>query len=358
MILESVSLRNFRSYGEAFFPFDDGVNIICGDNGLGKTNLLEAVWMLTGVRSWRASRRQEVVRWDAPLSLIKGTVFSYGREYELSLEIPSAGKSAAWANGVKKRRQSELSEHLRCVLFSPEDLALIKGPAAGRREFLDAAISQLRPRYEELLSRYLHLLESKSRLLKQEDPRPSPQLVAAFDDQLAGIGAQLMGYRARFCRGLAEECAALHAAISGGKETLALEYHTVRTVTDPFAPAEVIAGQLLDHLESHRAAEMAAGSCLSGLHKDDLEILINGRPARAFASQGQSRSAALALKFGQRELFFRDGGEYPVLLLDDVLSELDGPRQSFVAGHAMGGQSIITCCEEKREFSGANLLRL
>ena len=206
MILESVSLRNFRSYREAFFPFDDGVNILCGDNGLGKTNLLEAVWMLTGIRSWRASRKQEVVRWDTPLALIKGTVFSYGREYELALELPAAGKSTAWVNGIKKRRQTELSEHLRCVLFSPEDLALIKGPAAGRREFLDAAISQLRPRYEELLVRYLHLLESKSRLLKQEDPRPAPQLVAAFDDQLASLGALLIGYRAKFCRGLAEGC--------------------------------------------------------------------------------------------------------------------------------------------------------
>ena len=150
----------------------------------------------------------------------------------------------------------------------------------------------------------------------------------------------------------------MHAAIAGGKETLTLQYKTVSTVTDPFAEPSVIEGQLRDHLESHRLAELQSGSCLSGLHKDDLELFINDRPAKAFASQGQTRSAALALKFGQRELFFRDTGEYPVLLLDDVLSELDAPRQAFVATHAMGGQSIITCCEERQEFQNSNLILL
>ena len=167
-----------------------------------------------------------------------------------------------------------------------------------------------------------------------------------------------MGYRAKCCRGLLEECGKLHEAISGGKETLTLRYKTVSTVTDPFAPSNVIEGQLRDHLESHRMAEIQSGSCLSGLHKDDVELDINGRPARAFASQGQTRSAALALKFAQRELFFRDTGEYPVLLLDDVLSELDAPRQAFVASHTMGGQSIITCCEERQEFQNSHLILL
>jgi DNA replication and repair protein RecF len=189
------------------------------------------------------------------------------------------------------------------VLFSPEDLYLIKGPASGRRDFLDGAISQIRPRYGDLLARYEKLLDSKSRLLKMEEPRPSAELIAAYDDQLAHIGAHLMGYRAKFCRGLGEECGNMHAAISGGKETLTLQYKTVSTVTDPFAEPSVIEGQLRDHLESHRLAELQSGSCLSGLHKDDMELDINGRPARAFASQGQTRSAALALKFGQRELF-------------------------------------------------------
>jgi DNA replication and repair protein RecF len=358
MILKDLSLRDFRSYETTEYAFSPDVNIICGDNGRGKTNLLEAIFLLTGVRSWRAAKKAELVRWDVPKAELKATVETRGRQFQLKLDMPASGRSQVWVNGVKKQRQLELSECLRCVLFSPEDLYLIKGPASGRRDFLDGAISQIRPRYGDLLARYEKLLDSKSRLLKMEEPRPSAELIAAYDDQLAHIGAHLMGYRAKFCRGLGEECGNMHAAISGGKETLTLQYKTVSTVTDPFAEPSVIEGQLRDHLESHRLAELQSGSCLSGLHKDDVELFLNGRPAKAFASQGQTRSAALALKFGQRELFFRDTGEYPVLLLDDVLSELDAPRQAFVATHAMGGQSIITCCEERQEFQNSNLILL
>lgn len=357
MILSQIELKDFRSYSQARFSFSPQVNILQGDNGRGKTNLLESVWLLTGVRSWRTVRKAELIRWEAEKALIKGTVTAREREFSLAMELPAAGRTAVWVNGVKKQRQLELSHQLRCVLFSPEDLFLVKGAAAGRRAFLDGGISQLRPRYGELIARYEKLLESKSRLLREEES-PSGQLLDAYDHQLAQTGGQLVGYRARFIRGLAEECGRLHQAISGGKETLTLTYQTVKTVTDPFAPAEVIQGQLRDHLESHRTHELQARSCLSGLHRDDLELCLNGRPARAFASQGQSRSAALALKFGQRELFFRDGGEYPVLLLDDVLSELDGPRQDFVASHAMGGQSIITTCDKGKAFSNANLIGL
>ena len=358
MILNTLSLRDFRSYEAADLSFSPGVNIICGDNGRGKTNLLEGIWLLTGVRSWRAAKKAELVRWEAQKAAVRAGVETRGRKFELFLELPAQGRSQVWINGVKKQRQLELAETFRCVLFSPEDLYLIKGSAAGRRDFLDSAICQIRPRYGDLLGRYEKLLENKSRLLKQEEPRPSEALIASYDDQLAQIGAHLMGYRAKFCRGLQEECGKLHEAISGGKEQLTLHYKTVSTVKDPFAPPAVIEGELREHLESHRLAELQSGSCLSGLHKDDLELEINGRSARAYASQGQTRSAALALKFAQRELFFRDTGEYPVLLLDDVLSELDAPRQAFVASHAMGGQSIITCCEERQEFQNSHLILL
>lgn len=357
MILHSIQLQDFRSYEQAAFSFQPGVNILCGDNGKGKTNLLEAIWCLTGLRSWRCARKQELVRWEQSAALIQGKVEAHGRELLLKMQLPASGRSTVWVNGVKKQRQGELQEALQCVLFSPEDLLLIKGPAAGRRDFLNDALCQLRPRYGAILARYEKLLESKSKLLKQDTP-PEEALIASFDAQLSLLGAELVGYRARLCRGLGEECPRLHSAISGGKEQLALEYHTVKTVSDPFAPVQEIVRQLSEHLQTHRQAELAVGQCLSGVHKDDVELFINGRSARAYASQGQTRSAALALKFGLRELFFRDGGEYPLLLLDDVLSELDAPRQAFVASHAMGGQSIITCCEERPEFMNAGIVRL
>ncbi len=358
MILRELALRDFRSYDRGTFSFSPGVNIIRGDNGKGKTNLLEGIWLLTGVRSWRSGKKAELIRWEREKALLRGTAETRGRNFILELELPRAGRTQVRVNGVKKQRQQELSGQLQCVLFSPEDLFLVKGPAAERRAFLDRAVSQLRPRYGEYLARYQRVLDSKSRLLKDGEGKAIDPLLDAYDAQLAALGSHLLGYRARFCRGLGEECGKMHAAISGGQEVLSLCYHTVNTVTDPFAPPAVLEGQLRDHLEGHRAAEKASQTCLSGLHRDDILLDINEKPARAFASQGQARSAALSLKFGERELFFRDSGEYPVLLLDDVLSELDGSRQRFVATHAMGGQSIITCCENERQFEGASLIEL
>lgn len=351
MILQSIALENFRNYSHSEFSFSPEVNILCGENGKGKTNLLEAIWLFTGVRSWRTAKRSELIRWEQQKASCRASVLAHERDYTLQYEIPFAGRTQVTVNGIRKQKQLELSDYLRCVLFSPEDLALVKGAPGERRAFLDSAICQLRPRYGELISRYECLLQNKSKLLRGEIF--SLDLLGVFNAQLAVLGAQIIGYRAKFCRGLEEEAGKIHFSLSGEKERMELCYETVSAVTDPFAPAETVRGQLEAHLKDHLAAEQESKSCLSGVHRDDLLICINGKPARAFASQGQARSAALALKFAQRALFYRDTGEYPLLLLDDVLSELDGARQRFVAGHTLGGQTIITCCEDKTGFSGA-----
>lgn len=275
------------------------------------------------------------------------------------MELPASGRSTAAVNGVKVKRQFDLAEHLRCVLFSPEDLHIVKGAASGRRGFVDDGLCQLRPRYGQLLSRYQHLLDSKSKLLKTQENRESAlAMLPEYDLQLAGCGASLIAYRARFIQALHGEAQKMHREISGGKESLTLDYQTVSTVKDPFASEEQLFHWLMEHLAAHRRAEEATMQCLSGIHKDDVLMAINGRDARAYASQGQTRSAALSLKFGLRELLRRDTGEYPILLLDDVLSELDPARQAFVAQHAMGGQSIITCCEGQSAFGRANVINL
>ena len=195
-------------------------------------------------------------------------------------------------------------------------------------------------------------------LLQQTYEAESPAaLLPEYDTQLATLGAELIHYRARFCAALAEKSAERHLAISGGKEQLEALYRTVSTVSDPLAPKEQLFAELASHLLSHRQAEISSGSCLSGVHKDDLEIFINGYPARAFASQGQARSCALALKFAERELFYQDMGEFPLLLLDDVLSELDHDRQAFVTAN-LGGQTIITCCEIKEDFTPSRVIEI
>lgn len=356
MNINSLSLRDFRSYKAGHFSFAPGVNVIYGDNGKGKTNMIEAIYLLSGRKSWRATKKKELVLWDCEKAKIQAEVFARERNHQIELEIPVLGRTTALVNKVKIRSQQQLSDTLNCIIFSPDDLHIVKGGASLRRDFMDEAICQLRPKYADLISRYRKLIDSKNKLLKIAiEQKKALDIIPEYNAQLAVIGSLIIGYRDNFCTALNKEASALHSDISAGKENLFLSYKTVSGVKDCSAGAKVIEGWLLEHLESHKIAEVQSMQCLSGCHRDDIEIEINGRSARAFASQGQTRSSAISLKFGERELLKRDRGEYPVLLLDDVLSELDGPRQDFVSCHAMGGQTIITCCDH-RDFSDANLI--
>ena len=236
---------------------------------------------------------------------------------------------------------------LNTVLFCPEDLYLIREGAAERRRFLNDCICQLRPRYAEALREYRRLYEHKTRILRDWEERPALlDTLDEFNLRMAQTGALIIHYRAHFVKRLREVTPPIHRDFSGGREGLDLRYETVSTVTDPLAPARTILDQLLSHQESHRKAELEARQCLSGPHKDDLAVELDGRSARQFASQGQTRTAALSLKLASREIFFRETGEWPVLLLDDVLSELDQKRQEFVLRRITGGQVFISCCEE------------
>ena len=235
------------------------------------------------------------------------------------------------------------------MLFCPEDLYLIREGAVARRGFLDDCICQLRPRYALALAEYKRLHEHKTRILRDSEEKPS--LLDALDEfsmSMAKAGALLIHYRAHFIKRLCQAAPAIHGDFSGGRERLTLHYETVSTVTDPEAGPQVIFQQLLQHQEEHRAAEIASRQCLSGPHKDDLLVEIDGQAAKSSASQGQTRTAALSLKLAAREIFQQDTGEYPVLLLDDVLSELDPRRQEFVLNRIRGGQVFITCCEDDR----------
>lgn len=252
-------------------------------------------------------------------------------------------------NKVPVKTASALSAVLGTIFFSPEDLQLIRAGAAERRRFLDASLSQLRPRYAAALSEYQRLHEHKTRLLR--DCADRPDLLATLPDfnrRMAETGAVLIHYRARFTDLLARYAAAAHRECSGGKEELTAVYRTVSAVTDPFAPHDVLRDQLLEHQRLHEAAEFSSRQCLSGPHKDDLEVFLGGLSARSFASQGQTRTAALSLKLAAREIHRDITGEYPVLLLDDVLSELDPRRQEFVLNRLGSAQVFITCCEEDR----------
>ena len=349
MTIHEISLDFFRNYTHFSAVFDPGVNVIAGANAQGKTNLLEALAYLSSASSHRTRYDRELIRHGEDHAFLKGKVSSRGRTLVLEADLHRGVRRQLRSNGVKLKTASELSGLFNTVLFCPEDLYLIREGAESRRRFLDSCICQLRPRYAEALSEYRRLYQHKTRILK--DSGEDPSLLDVLDDfsaQMAKWGAVLIHYRAHFIKRLRETAPAIHADCSGGGERLTLRYETVSTVTDPEAPPRVLLPQLMEHQERRRQAELDSRSCLSGPHKDDVLVEINGSSARTFASQGQTRTAALALKLAARDVFFQETEEWPVLLLDDVLSELDARRQEFVLNRIKSGQVFISCCEEEK----------
>ena len=349
MRINKLTLEGFRNYRGQTLEFDPACNVIHGENAQGKTNLLEAMVYLSCGKSPRTRTERELISFDGGEARIIGEIYSREREFITDITLRAGSRRKMTVNGVAAKNASELSEVLHTVFFSPEDLFLIREGAAARRRFMDQSLCQLRPRYARALAEYHRLYEHKTRILRDREENPGLlAMLPDFNEGMCRMGAILIHYRAQYCRALDGYAAPAHEDCSGGREKLQLHYETVKTVIDPFAKTEDIAQNLRDHQESHYHAELSSGLCLSGPHKDDFLVEVNGRSARQFCSQGQVRTAALCLKLADREIHHSAVGEYPVMLLDDVLSELDPKRQEYVLNRISGGQVFITCCENDR----------
>ena len=349
MRIESLALQGFRNYDFVEAEFDQRCNVIYGENAQGKTNLLEAMVYLSCGRSPRTRGDRELIAFGAEEASLRGQVFSRDRDFQLEVQLFRGRRRKISVNKVPAKSGGELSQVLRTVFFCPEDLYLIRAGAAERRRFLDQSLCQLRPRYAAALAEYSRLHEHKTRILRDSEEKPDLlNALPEFNLRMCQCGAVVIGYRAQYCRRLDEYAAQAHGECSGGREELRLQYKTVSTVTDPEAGDQAVFEQLLEHQKGHAQAEVAARQCLTGPHKDDIEVFLGGRSAKQFASQGQTRTAALAMKLAEREIHRNVTGEYPVLLLDDVLSELDPKRQEYVLNRIAGGQVFITCCEDDR----------
>ena len=350
MRLDALTLYDFRNYAHLEAQFVPGVNLILGENAQGKTNLLEAVAYLSTGRSFRTARPQELVRFGADFADLSAELFSAGRQ-QTARAVIFAGRRPRqiYVGGVKQKTAAALDGLLTTVLFCPEELQVLKGGAAARRKLIDTALCQLRPNYARALAEYTKLLDSKSRILKDWHEMPSLlEPLPEFSLRMAQVGAVIVSYRARYLKKLAEAAAEYHSEFSGGQERLTLSYQTVSTIDDPFADQKTLFERIFEHQKRHERAEIDAGQCLTGPHKDDFETFINDRPVKSYGSQGQTRTASISLKLAERELMRRDTGEEPLLLLDDVLSELDAKRQDFVLNQIRTGQVLITCCETDR----------
>ncbi len=350
MRLNSLCLYDWRNYEFAKAEFVPGVNLFVGDNAQGKTNLLEAIVYLSRGQSFRTRTAAELIRFGADFADLQATLQSAEREQSLrAVLFPGRRPRQLYLGGVKKKSSADLAGVLPTVLFCPEDLQVLRSGAQARRRMLDHALCQLRPSYAAALQEYGRNLEQKSRILKDHELQPGLlQVLPDYNERLARLGATIISLRARYLTALEREGKLFQAAFTGDREALSLKYQTVSRVEDPFAPLPKLYTWLREHQDSHARAELESGQCLSGPHKDDFEAAINGLSVKSYGSQGQTRTAAISLKLAERELMCRQLGEEPVLLLDDVLSELDAARQDFLLNQLNRGQVFITCCEKNR----------
>ena len=347
MVVNELFLDGFRNYHNMSASFSGGVNVVAGRNAQGKTNIIEAIYYLAAGRSFRQVSDRELISFNSETACIRVGVMSGGREQTLEARFFRGRRRELYANGVKLKKASELTGRLTAVQFGPDDLEMIKDGAAVRRKLMDQCLSQLRPGYLAALSEYNRLYDNKSRILRDYHDKPSLlELLDDFNLRLAQHSARLIYYRSAFASALSRRAAEIHGEFSGGAESLSIKYKTVGGMDAAGKKPEQILPELMEHQKNHYHAELKSGLCLSGAHKDDLEIEINGASARKYGSQGQIRTASVSIKLAERDIHYDDTGEYPILLLDDVMSELDEARQSFILGRIAEGQVFITCCDE------------
>ncbi len=340
----SLNLSHYRNLcGDAFVP-DAGVNILYGNNAQGKTNLLEAIWLFTGSRSFRGAKDAELVRFGETQAALTLRFEAQQREQTAEITIRDARRHAT-LNGVKKPAASRLAGSFCGVIFSPSHLSLVKDGPEGRRRFLDAAYCQLRPGYLPVLADFQRALSQRNALLKEQRRIGGEEtLLEIWDDRLAATGARVILARTAYIRRLAPLAAAIYSGLSGGHEQLSVFYQPTGGIS-PDAPLSELAAQLKQAFLAARGADFAAGFTTVGPHRDDLGLHINELPARTYGSQGQQRSVVLALKLAEASVLEKVTGEKPVALLDDVMSELDEQRQDYILNHIHDWQVFITCCE-------------
>ncbi|MBO4554659.1 MAG: DNA replication/repair protein RecF [Clostridia bacterium] len=345
MKITSVELSSFRNYKRASVKFTDGLNVLYGENGSGKTNMLESVYFASVFSSPRAVKDKEMVLIGAPAAVVKVVVERKYRKHTIVIQIDAQGKKKVLVDGVPVSRAAELLGILGVVLFSPDEMKLVKESPVERRRFLDIGLSQQQKAYFVALSRYNHTLKQKNNLLKEYKTASNvDDMLDVWDAVLAKEGATIIARRKEYIATLNDSARKFHFILSGNKETLTLSYESGAKTDCEDAELEQ---NLLAALRSSRDKDKELGFSTVGPHRDDIKIEINGKDARKFASQGQQRTTALAMKIGQVVIYKDEIGEPPVLLLDDVLSELDEGRQHILLDLVKGFQTILTCTEYK-----------
>lgn len=347
MLIESIKLKNYRNYTDAEIRPCPGVTVFTGDNAQGKTNILEAVYLTCTGRSHRTSHDKELIRNGEDYGHVSVSGMRRDGRHDVEITLSRLDKRRIKVGGSPISRSGELLGHITGVLFAPEDLRTVKDGPAERRRFIDMELSQLRPSYYYALQAYNRALKQRNALLREASI--NPKLLSSldvWDEQLARSGTSIMRMRREFVDKLGQHALEIHAGVSDGKEELKLVYKPdVDSGSDEY-------GALLDMLMASRESDVRRQTTGCGPHRDDMTMLINGLDARVYGSQGQVRTCALSLKLSEIELMKQETGEAPVLMLDDVMSELDPSRRRLLLSRLEGVQTFVTCTD-REDLAGA-----
>ena len=333
MVIESLELTNFRNYESLQLSFSEGTNIFYGDNAQGKTNILESLYMISTTKSHRGAKDRDLIRFGQEEAHIRTVFIKDEIDYKVDMHLRKSKTKAVAINGQRIRKASELVGLLHIVFFSPEDLSIVKDGPAQRRRFMDMELCQLDASYLHNLNHYNKVIDQRNRLLR--DIWQFPQLadtLDVWDEQLVTYGTNIINRRKQFMEELALIVEEIHGKLSGGREKLMISYEPNCEVQD-----------LADRLRAGRERDIQTKVTGVGPHRDDFSFVGNGIDLRKFGSQGQQRTCALSLKLSEIELVTKVIGEKPVLMLDDVLSELDSRRQNYLMSTIGGIQTMITC---------------
>ena len=348
MFCKKIEVRNFRNIEEASVEFCEGVNILAGENAQGKTNLLEAIFYASVGRSFRAAHNAQLISFGADSADISLDFKDSKREQNIHMRIFPEKQRLVEKNGVRIERLSDIMGSFRAVLFCPEHLSLIKDGPSERRAYLDMAISRMYPMYIHSLQKYNYALKQRNALLKTalSDRAAFEETVDLWSEQLASEAAIISDMRIQFIRRAEAHISKFFCEMTGECEIPTVKYHgSSSQPEEEYTDREKTKERYMSLLCTSHEREIYAGATLYGIHKDDIDILLNGKSARMYASQGQQRSLALSMKLAEGEICKEEFGDYPVFLFDDVLSELDGTRRDYLINRMKDKQVIITTCE-------------
>lgn len=342
MLLKTLTLEHYRNIEQLRLEASPDVNILIGENAQGKTNILESLFVLALMRSHRTHRDRELIGWERERAVIAADLVRRLGDVSLHLVITKQGKKAR-VNGLEQRKLSQFVGTMNVVMFAPEDLEIVKGAPGVRRRFMDMEIGQVHPSYLHHLQQYQRIVAQKNNYFKKAGPGGGNDLMLdVWNEQQARFGVKIVRSRQHFITKLQAWAEQIHRGITGGREQLAVTYKPSVDFGDE-EDETVLINQFMIKLSQAKEQEARRGMCLIGPHRDDLSFAVNGKDVFAFGSQGQQRTVSLSLKLAELELIRAEVGEYPILLLDDVLSELDRQRQSQLIDTFRGKvQTFIT----------------